>query len=69
MLTGAVPRDFPRGRDPWQVALQTQPVPIRKRKPSLPKKLAEVIDLALVDQPEIHFKSASEFKRALEQVL
>ncbi len=69
LLTGAYPRDFPRGRDPWQVVLQTQPVPIRQRESSIPKKLAEVIDLALVDSPAIHFKSAADFKRALEAVL
>lgn len=36
---------------------------------SLPflKSLAEVIDLALIDNPKIHFKSAAEFKRALSQ--
>ena len=35
-----------RGRDPWLVVLETPPVPIRRRKPSLPKGLAEVIDRA-----------------------
>jgi hypothetical protein len=28
-------------------------------------KLAEVIDLALVEKPEIYFPSAAEFKKAL----
>jgi serine/threonine-protein kinase len=69
MLTGAFPRDFPRGKDPWQVVLQTQPVPIRRREPALPAKLAEVIDLALVDQPSISFRSAADFKQALAAVL
>lgn len=65
MLTGAFPRDFPRGKDPWQIVLQTDPVPIRKRNPAIPKKLAEVIDHALVDRPQIQFKTAADLKRAL----
>jgi eukaryotic-like serine/threonine-protein kinase len=69
LLTGAAPRDFPRGKDPWQIVLQTEPVPIRKRNGAIPKKLAEVIDRALVDKPNIAFKSAREFKEALEKVL
>jgi serine/threonine protein kinase len=69
MLTGWVPRDFPKGKDPWQIVLQTDSVPIRKRDASIPKKLADVIDQALVDRPTIHFKTAGEFKRALESVL
>ena len=69
MLTGCVPRDFPRGKDRWQVVLQTAPVPIRKRQASIPKRLAEVIDLALVDQPSLHFTTAAAFKQALERAL
>jgi len=69
MLTGAVPRDFGEGRDPWQVVLQTGAVPIRRRDPSLPTKLAEVIDQALIDNPGIPFKTAADFQRALESVL
>lgn len=64
-----MPRQFVRGKDPWQTVLQTAPVPIRQRKGSIPNKLAEVIDHALVDKPAIHFKTAAEFKRELERVL
>lgn len=63
MLTGAFPRNFVG--DPFLAVLQTNAVPIRKRDASIPKKLAELIDLALVDQPEIHFKDAATFKQAL----
>ncbi len=69
LLTGAVPRDFTRGQDPWQVVLQTGAVPIRQRQPKIPARLAEVIDLALRDQPRIHFATAAEFRRELERVL
>jgi serine/threonine protein kinase len=75
MLTGFVPRDFPRdaeGRfavDPWQVVLTTSAIPIRQRRAALPWALAEVIDRALVDRPGIHYRTAGELRRALEQVL
>jgi serine/threonine protein kinase len=69
MLTGQAPRDFPEGKDPWQVVLQTSAVPIRQRDAAVPKKLAEVIDQALIDKPAIAFKSAAEFARALTAAL
>jgi serine/threonine protein kinase len=69
MVTGYVPRDFPLGKDRWQVVLQSAPVPIRQRNRAIPARLADVIDLALVDQPDFHFKTATAFKQALEQVL
>ncbi|MSR64892.1 MAG: hypothetical protein EXS18_03825 [Verrucomicrobiae bacterium] len=69
MLTAQVPRDFVRGKDVWKTVLDTDAVPIRRRDPGIPKRLAEVIDAALVDKPEIHFKTAAEFKRALERAL
>jgi hypothetical protein len=69
MLTGRPPRHFRKGRDPWRVVLQTDAIPIRRRDATIPRKLAEVIDQALVDKPEIQFKKAAEFRRALERVL
>jgi serine/threonine-protein kinase len=66
MLTGQFVRDFLAGKDPWQLVLQNAPVPIRQRAPSIPAKLAEVIDLALIDKPQIHFKTAAELRQALE---
>jgi serine/threonine-protein kinase len=66
MLSLCYPRDFPKGKDPWQVVLQSDAVPIRERAPSIPAKLAEVIDAALVDRPEIHFKTAAALRQALE---
>jgi serine/threonine-protein kinase len=65
LVTGFFPRDFPRGKDKWQVVLQTDPVPIRQRNPAIAARLAEVIDLALTDRPRIHFKTARELKEAL----
>jgi eukaryotic-like serine/threonine-protein kinase len=68
MLTGTYPRDFV-GKDPFAAVLQTNAVPIRQRDASIPKPLAELIDLALVDNPNIHFKNAAAFKRALLSTL
>jgi eukaryotic-like serine/threonine-protein kinase len=64
MLTGAFPRDFTSG-DPFLAVLQNDPVPIRQRDANIPQQLAKVIDLALLEKPEIYFKSAAEFKQAL----
>jgi hypothetical protein len=69
MLTRHFPRDFPPGQDPWQTVIQSARVPIRLRDASIPVGLAEVIDLALVDQPSLYFKSASDLKHALESTL
>lgn len=66
---GIFPRDFPPGREVWRVVLTTSAVPIRKRNPSIPKKLADVIDAALVDSPAIRFKTAAEFKKVLQDAL
>jgi eukaryotic-like serine/threonine-protein kinase len=64
MLTANVPRNF-SNQDPFLAVLQNDAVPVRDRNPAIPKPLADAIDLALVDDPEIYFKSAAEFKQAL----
>jgi pSer/pThr/pTyr-binding forkhead associated (FHA) protein len=69
LVTGVTPRDFPRGMDPWLAVLQTDPVPIRRRDGSIPERLAEVIDHALIDRPAIPFQTAADFKQALKRVL
>jgi hypothetical protein len=69
LLTGQVPRAFPTGRDPWLVVLEDAPVPILKRNPRLPPRLAEVVDRALLEEPCSTFQSAAEFKEALEEAL
>jgi eukaryotic-like serine/threonine-protein kinase len=67
MLTGEPPRDFPQGQDPIRVMLDSTAVPIRERDPNVPKRLAKVIDEALVDNPRITVGSAVEFAAALRQ--
>jgi len=69
MLAGTYPRNFDAKPEPWLVILQTNAVPILERNPFLPKDLAEVIDLGLIDKPQIHFKTAAEFLQALSQVI
>ncbi|MDX1431151.1 MAG: FHA domain-containing protein [Gammaproteobacteria bacterium] len=69
MLTGTTPRTFSRELDPWLVALQSAPVPIRSRDPSIPRPLAKVIDTALIDRPEIPYKTARELRQAIEEAL
>ncbi|MEA5576726.1 protein kinase domain-containing protein [Anabaena sp. UHCC 0451] len=66
MLTGKFPRDF--DGDPWSSILNNHPVPIRQRDNSIPEKLAQVIDLALTEKPQIYFQSAIEFKEALLKI-
>jgi serine/threonine protein kinase len=69
MLTAAYPRDFTPDHDRWLTVLEREVVPIRKRNPTIPRPLAEVIDAALVETPRIGFQSAHEFRAALERVL
>ena len=69
MLTGQYPRDFRRSHDAWLTVLQAPCVPIQKRVSCIPKALADVIDQALIDQPEIPFQNAAELKQKLEIVL
>ncbi|GAB4524795.1 MAG: hypothetical protein Tsb0014_03590 [Pleurocapsa sp.] len=67
MLTGTYPRDC-KGQDPFIAVLQSQPIPIKKRNPAIFDALANVIDLALKDNPQLHFKSALDFKNSLLEV-
>ncbi len=65
MLTGATPRDFPPAADPLAVLLKEPAVPVRKRHAVVPRRLAQVIDAALIDSPRIVTTRADEFKTAL----
>jgi serine/threonine protein kinase len=65
LLTGHTPRDFGDG-DRCLAVLEVDPTPIGKRRPDLPRRLAEVIDAALVEEPGMALKTAGEFKKALE---
>ena len=66
MITKNTPRDFREMSDIATVQL-CDPVPIQKRDPNIPKKLANVIDAALSEQPKTGIKKAFEFKKAIEE--
>ena len=51
------------------VVLQDDPVPIRQRNPEIPATLAEAIDAALVDRPDIEVRTATEFARLLRDAM
>ncbi|HEV7406294.1 MAG TPA: FHA domain-containing serine/threonine-protein kinase [Chthoniobacteraceae bacterium] len=69
MLTGQVPRDFPRGVDPMEVVLGGRIVPLRERDAALPKKLAEVIDRSLAMNPQERYQDAAQMLEALVKAL
>lgn len=69
MLTGEYPRILEGSVNPMLEILTKPAVPIRERDASIPQPLAEVIDKALIDNPELHFKSAIAFKQALIDVI
>lgn len=65
MLTGTHPRNLTNKVNPMLEILTKPPVPIREREPSIPVSLAKLIDSALIDYPELNFKSAIAFKQSL----
>ena len=69
LLTGLLPRDFARGKDPLLVVLDSDVIPIRKREASIPKPLAAVLDHALSVDPRQRFQDAREFRSALVQAV
>ncbi|MGN1030738.1 MAG: protein kinase, partial [Butyricicoccaceae bacterium] len=69
MITGRPPKPFEKGGQPVKIVLTEPAVPILKRDPSVPKKLAAVIDYALVDDPRIPFQSAGELSAQLRKCL
>ena len=69
IITGEYPRDFNVHVDPWRVVLESAAIPIREREPGVPRSLADVIDRALVDRPEILVKSALELKTDILKAL
>ena len=69
MLTGTYPRDFPPGQDEWRVVLDEPAIPIAQRDPSIPAALADIIDWALHDDPDIGCQSAAELRDHLQGFL
>ncbi len=69
MLTSTFPRDFKQGRDPMDVVLNDDVIPIRKRDRSITKPLAQVIDRAISNKTKERYQTAGEmledFRKAL----
>jgi serine/threonine protein kinase len=65
MMTGQTPLDFPHGRDPIEIILRGSVVPIRRRDRSIPKRVAAVIDRALLNSPDDRYRDAAEMREAL----
>lgn len=69
MITGELVRDFSRYRDPINVILGQDPVPIRERDASVPPGLARVIDRALSDDLTERYQTVRDFREAITAVL
>jgi len=69
MLTGDFPFPFSKKRDPIDVILNDDVVPIRKRDPSLPAPFASAIDVALAKKPKDRYPTAKDFLAALRKTL
>lgn len=68
MLTGATPRDFPQGCDPLDVILKGEIIPIRRRDPSIPAGLAEVLDRSIQTNSKDRYADAGEMLEAMQKV-
>jgi pSer/pThr/pTyr-binding forkhead associated (FHA) protein len=69
MLTGQLPYEFSQGRDPIDVILNDDVVPVRKRNHSIPKPLAQVIDRAIHIEAKKRYQTAGEMLDDLKQAL
>lgn len=69
VLTGQFPLDFPPHRDPLEVLLGDDPVPIGRRLPDIPPPLAAVLDRALATNPLARYQHGGELRLALDQAL
>ncbi len=69
LLTGSPPRPCPEGRDPMEVVLRDEHVPVRQRDPGLPPALARVIDKSLAIDASDRYQDAGEMHQALKEVL
>ena len=69
MLTGQFPYEFPQGRDPINVLLNDDILPIRQRDGAIPKPLAQVIDRATNCNVKDRYPTAREMLDDLKQAL
>jgi serine/threonine protein kinase len=69
VLIGACARPCPEGRNPMEVVLRDEHVPIRQRDPGLPSTLAHVIDKALAVDAADRYRDAGQMLDALQDAL
>lgn len=69
LLTSAYPRPVSRGRDPIEVILQEEALPLAERAPHVPAAVAQVIDRALASAPGERFADAGQMREAIEHAL
>lgn len=69
LLSGQFPLDFPANRDPVEVILHDDPVPLRRRHAELPAAICKVLDGALLTNPKKRYANAAELKAALKKAL
>lgn len=68
LLTGEFPRNFSHGKDPLDVILNGDIIPIRQRDPAIPLDIAEIIDHAVRNDPAERYQHAGEMLSALKRV-
>ena len=69
MLTGAYPYPFSKDRDPIDVILNDDIVPIGQRDKALSKNLCAVLDQALEKKAKAHYQTAAEMLAAMKKAL
>ena len=69
MLTGALPRDFPKGKDPMEVILHGRIIPIQERDKQISKPLAQVLDRALSNNTKDRFVDGKEMLATMKKAL
>jgi len=69
MLTGALPRDFPKGKDPMEVILHGKIIPVFDRDHGIHKPLAQVLDRALSNNAKDRFPDAGAMLAAMRDAL
>ncbi|HEX7518310.1 MAG TPA: serine/threonine-protein kinase [Chthoniobacterales bacterium] len=69
VLTGTFPYPFSKDRDPIDVILNDDVVPIRQRDKTVPAALAGVLDTALAKNVKERYQTATELLEALKHAL
>ncbi len=69
LLTGFFPKNFTGKKDMCAVVLTEPHVPVLIRNPKIHRRLAEVLDTALRDNPTIGIGTAAELKRAIQSAI